>query len=415
MEGITGKETIMSKFKLGSIFVRGAVALLAVAVSVTGNVPEVVADPVDSIDRPVHLAEELVSVSPVVGANRSAIPKSAERQLRAAWPVGDLATPELVVSAGYVTWDSSGLVGVRLLDDNTHSSSLIRTRVLSHLESESLVGLGVVLVVEVPVGVETVVVVDYSSFGDVVGGGFGSRLELVELPGCALISPEDPDCLVQTRLDSVNDESAETVSVIVGRDDGFGADVGDTSAAGRDDGSVDDAGDGSDFVGDRSAAVELVVLAAVGGSSSDRGGDFEESGFQALGQWEVGANTGSFQYSVPLVVPSVPGGTDPGLVLSYDSGLSDGRVVKSNQSSWVGEGWSLGDWFIQRRFRSCSEDTASGGNDPSGSGDLCWFSGSKIVNDAPWDNALLVMDGHSGELVRVGNTNEWRLWRDDGT
>ncbi|ONI71213.1 hypothetical protein ALI144C_52870, partial [Actinosynnema sp. ALI-1.44] len=58
----------------------------------------------------------------------------------------------------------------------------------------------------------TSVGVDYSGFGESVGAGFGSRLRLVTLPDCALTTPDQPECRVQTPLASKNDTAARTVT-----------------------------------------------------------------------------------------------------------------------------------------------------------------------------------------------------------
>src|SRR2546430_7887788 len=52
-------------------------------------------------------------------------------------------------------------------------------------------------------------VVDYSSFGDAFGAGFGSRLRPVSMPTCVLATPQLPACQVQTPITGwSNDEVA---------------------------------------------------------------------------------------------------------------------------------------------------------------------------------------------------------------
>ena len=56
---------------------------------------------------------------------------------------------------------------------------------------------------------------DYASFAQAYGGNCGSRLELVELPRCALTTPQLAACRVQTPVGSVQDYKGSTVSAVV--------------------------------------------------------------------------------------------------------------------------------------------------------------------------------------------------------
>lgn len=58
---------------------------------------------------------------------------------------------------------------------------------------------------------------------------------------------------------------------------------------------------------------------------------------------------------------------------------------------------------------------SAGANNTAKTGDRCWATDAARTNDRKWDNATLSLPGHSGELVRVGNTTQWRLKTDDGT
>ncbi len=108
----------------------------------------------------------------------------------------------------------------------------------------------------------------------------------------------------------------------------------------------------------------------------------------------------------------------PTLAINYSSGSTDGGVSNTNnQASWIGEGFELASAFIERKYANCYDDRSGGTNSSSTAVDQCWWSdpSKKEVNDEPWDNAVLSMEGHSGELVRVGSTDQWRLEKDDGT
>ncbi|MBC3844540.1 hypothetical protein GXW82_43465 [Streptacidiphilus sp. 4-A2] len=53
---------------------------------------------------------------------------------------------------------------------------------------------------------------DYQSFADAFGGDWASRLRLVQLPGCALTSPQLASCRIQRPLDTSNDTRAGRLS-----------------------------------------------------------------------------------------------------------------------------------------------------------------------------------------------------------
>ncbi|NLT54280.1 MAG: RHS repeat-associated core domain-containing protein [Actinomycetales bacterium] len=95
------------------------------------------------------------------------------------------------------------------------------------------------------------------------------------------------------------------------------------------------------------------------------------------------------------------GGPGPALKLAYNSAEIDGRVSSSNnQSTWVGEGFDVtAVSYIERSYAPCDDD---GQKDKY---DLCWKN----------DNASLVLNGSSNELVKDDTTGVWRLKKDDGS
>ncbi|WP_052852654.1 polymorphic toxin-type HINT domain-containing protein [Streptomyces avicenniae] len=214
------------------------------------------------------------------------------------------------------------------------------------------------------VGVE----LDYSSFAQAYGGGYGARLGLVSLPACALTTPDTPRCRQQTPLGFLNDTEARTLV---------------TSE------SVDLSGGPT-------------VLAAVAEDSGPTG-DYAATELSPSGTWEVSLNSGDFTWSYELPVPDVPGGLTPTVGLGYSSGSIDGRTsATNNQSSWVGDGFNLWPGYIERSYHSCADEGLKrGGVDVP---DLCWA----------YDNATLSMGGTAGDLISVGD-NLWRLRNDDGT
>ncbi len=162
---------------------------------------------------------------------------------------------------------------------------------------------------------------------------------------------------------------------------------------------------------------ELVVAARVGSTpvmlaalaapvSSSGTGDFTATSLKPSSAWDVSGQTGTFSWKYSLRVPPAPAGPSPDLALSYDSQSVDGLTGSTNnQPSAIGEGWSLGGTgFIERSYVACAIDDGASGPVPT-SGDLCYKNA----------NATISFAGHSGELVPVAGTNQYRLSNDDGT
>ncbi|MFH9552007.1 polymorphic toxin-type HINT domain-containing protein [Streptomyces sp. NPDC017435] len=210
---------------------------------------------------------------------------------------------------------------------------------------------------------------DYSSFAGLYGGGYASRLSLVRLPACALTTPQKAQCRTTQPVASVNDREKQTLTA--------------SSVA--------------------LSASTATVLAATASASGDKG-DYKATSLSASSTWSTDQSSGSFAWSYDMGVPQVPGGLTPQVGLSYSSGGIDGRTGNTNnQSSWVGDGFDLAPGFIERSYKSCTDDGATNadGNKP---GDLCWA----------YDNATLSLNGSGGELVPNG-TNSFKLRNDDGT
>ncbi|MFI0990496.1 RHS repeat-associated core domain-containing protein [Streptomyces exfoliatus] len=192
---------------------------------------------------------------------------------------------------------------------------------------------------------------DYSTFADVYGGNFGARLTLVRIPACALTTPTKAACRTQTSIGSTNDPSARTLSAELRS---------------------------ADF-----SASQPMLLAATAGASSTQG-DFGATPLSSSATWAAGGSTGDFNWNYPLRVPPATAGPGPSLAISYNSGSVDGRTAsENNQTSVVGEGFSLTDSYIERKYGSCKDDGQTG------KGDLCW----------KYANATLVLNGKASELV----------------
>ncbi|MGW7487562.1 RHS repeat domain-containing protein [Streptomyces sp. NPDC054786] len=211
--------------------------------------------------------------------------------------------------------------------------------------------------------------VDYGDFAGAYGGGYASRLRLVELPACAVTAPDKAKCRTAKPLATRNDTEKHTLTA--------------SSVPLRANGPT--------------------VLAAVGDDKSVKG-DYKATSLAPSATWDTNLNTGDFTWSYDMPVPEVPGGLKPNVGLSYSSGSIDGRTGNSNnQGSWAGDGFELWPGYIERRYKPCSDDGEkhADGNKP---GDLCWG----------YDNAFLSFNGKAGELVPAGK-DTWKLQSDDGT
>ncbi|MDQ1044973.1 RHS repeat-associated core domain-containing protein [Streptomyces sp. V4I2] len=210
---------------------------------------------------------------------------------------------------------------------------------------------------------------DYSAFASAYGGGWSGRLGLVRLPHCALTTPQKAACRTRAVLASDNDTAARTVSADVP--------LATTSSA------------------------TVLALAATTGGSTSGAGDYTATPLSAASSWEAGGSSGSFTWSYPLDTPPAAVGPQPELELSYDSGGIDGRTASTNnQATEVGEGFDLTSAsYVERSYGSCDKD----GQD--GKADLCW----------KYDNASIVLNGKSNELVKDDTTGVWRLKNDDAS
>ncbi|MFB6824090.1 RHS repeat-associated core domain-containing protein [Streptomyces virginiae] len=215
--------------------------------------------------------------------------------------------------------------------------------------------------------------VDYNSFRGAYGGDYASRLRLVELPACALTTPERTECRTQKPLQTRNDTRAGKLSAQVTT---LGAAAQSAKSAGTSAKSAPAASGGA------------TVLAATAGDAGPTG-DYKATSLQPSGSWSAGGSTGSFSWSYPVATPSVPGGLGPQISLGYSSQSVDGRTGMSNsQGSWIGDGWNWEPGFIERKYKACNDDKA-GGSNTTKVGDQCWFN----------DNATMSLGGKSTELV----------------
>ncbi|MFG2571651.1 polymorphic toxin-type HINT domain-containing protein [Streptomyces sp. NPDC048481] len=213
--------------------------------------------------------------------------------------------------------------------------------------------------------------VDYNSFKGANGGDWAARLRLVQLPACALTTPDKSACRVARPLATTNDTKAGTLTA-----------TAPLSAA-----SVTSA----------RASASPTVLAATAAASGPAG-DYKATSLQPTGSWTAGGATGGFSWSYPIDAPAVPGGLKPAVSLGYSSQAVDGRTSASNnQPSWIGDGWDWQPGFIERRYKSCEDDKAkAGATNTTKVGDQCWYN----------DNAVMSLGGKSVDLV-FDKTEGW--------
>ncbi|WP_370128157.1 polymorphic toxin-type HINT domain-containing protein [Streptacidiphilus sp. EB103A] len=225
--------------------------------------------------------------------------------------------------------------------------------------------------------------VDDSTFSEAYGGNYAARLHLVQLPACALTTPQLASCQKQTPVSSVS--AATPLTAQVSLPDPVPTAATRTARA--------------------ATASAVVTLAATSGASGSTG-DYTATSLTPGGSWSTAGNTGAFTYSYPIPTPAAIGGAAPSIALSYDSSSQDARTAgTNNQSSWVGDGWSTNDSYIERTYRSCSDDTSSGA--PTGDGDECW-NGQILTMSLGGKTTAIVYD--------AGNTtNPFHLAADDGT
>jgi RHS repeat-associated protein len=256
---------------------------------------------------------------------------------------------------------------------------------------------------------------DYSAFAQAVGGNYASRLHLVELPACALTTPQLAKCRVQTPLASTNDLKGGSVSALVTLR-GQGASAGAAQipgASAQQRGASDSSRTYSDAVAGGSAVIEpasttgpATVIAATDstGQEGGGGGNYAATQLSSAGSWSAGGSSGDYAYTYSVATPGASTSLAPDASLSYDSGSVDGKTANTQaQSSWVGDGWSTQDSYIEQSYIPC-DDT------PEGS------AGTVTTTDECYDGDVLTLslNGSSTSLVKNDSGDTWRLQDDNG-
>ncbi|MEU6245629.1 polymorphic toxin-type HINT domain-containing protein [Streptomyces sp. NPDC047024] len=305
-------------------------------------------------------------------------PRTPQTPPAAVWPKGNPAVLELPATDAPATAQAKGLplsVESRPSTGKHSAKAEIEARVLSRKAARNAGVDGLLFTLqpkgnqEEPRPRRVKAKLDYSGFAEAYGGGYASRLRLLEMPACALTTPDEARCRTSKRVESVNDTEKRTLT--------------------------------AQSVTLSSGAPTVLAAVAEGGSAN---GDYKATPLSPSATWSTNLNTGDFAWSYRMPVPDVPGSLTPSVGLSYSSGSIDGRTGNTNnQASWAGDGFEFWPGFIERRYKACADDGVKNA-DGSSPGDLCWA----------YDNAFITFNGKGGELVPDG-TDSWKLRDDDGT
>ncbi|MFE4621869.1 RHS repeat-associated core domain-containing protein [Streptomyces mirabilis] len=293
---------------------------------------------------------------------------------------------------------------------------------------------------------------DYSGFAQAYGGDFGSRLHLVQLPACALTTPQRAACHKQTPLGSKNNPAAKSLTATVQLGTSTSpktpaatashvpgsstppAPHGKAPASPKTSHSTQMAGELPLHASSGTTSSSTMVMAALSGSGDGGGpsGTYAATTLKPSGSWSAGGSSGSFTYSYPMTVPPAASSLAPDVSLNYDSGSVDGQTATTQaQSSWVGDGWNAPQSYIEQSFISCKDDP-EGSASPVSTPDECYdgpvltlsLNGSTSV--LVWDSSKSVWKPQSdnGEVVKhttnsnngtgTYNTDYWTVTERDG-
>jgi RHS repeat-associated protein len=252
---------------------------------------------------------------------------------------------------------------------------------------------------------------DYGSFSQAIGGNYASRLRLVTLPACALTTPQLAQCRKQTPLTSLNDPNNTAVSADVTLSGtssvkSSASTVAHQDAAGSADSAVytgSVAESATAQTASTSGAATVIAATDSTGQEGGAGGSYA-SALSSAGSWGQSGSSGDFTYTYTVETPkaSTPLAPDPSL--SYDSGSVDGQTANAQaQSSWVGDGWSTQDSFIEQEFTPCADS-------PEGS------AGSVTTPDECYDGPILTLslNGSSSSVIYDSSTSSYKLASDNG-
>ncbi|MBV1854119.1 RHS repeat domain-containing protein [Catellatospora tritici] len=260
------------------------------------------------------------------------------------------------------------------------------------------------------------VTLDLSSIAGEYGADWVRRARFAQLPACALTTPSEPVCQVQTPVPTNVDAQSQTLTATVTLGSAPTGVAQRSAAAASADGTA--------------AASGMVVLASLAAPTSNAG-DYTATSLAPSGSWSAGGNSGGFSYSYPVAVPPVPGGGGPSVALSYSSQSVDGKMVSTNsQSSWVGDGWDYTPGFVEQTYVTCKDNpqgTAKNTSDSCWAGQVVHVSFGSTSGDLVYDASLPTKwklssdNGEKVEQVRTLGINGtfdglyWKITTQDGT
>ncbi len=359
--------------------------------------------PLGRPDQPKPVSAKTLPLKPkqtatgrLIARQTAANKKAADRALRdqdatVVWPTA--ATATLTTPTTGATKATAGSLPVALSAPTgkqartKKAAQTVKVSVLSHSRTTALGIKGVALTVTAPRSGGTAdLAVDYSAFADAYGGDWAGRLQVLHLPDCALAHPDKAACRTTAPVTFTNDRGGQKLHAHLAFSTTDPA--SSTTASGPSPTAKSQATDG-----------QTMVLALAAGTKSG-GGDYKATPLAASSTWEAGGSSGTFTWSYPLRTPPAAAGPAPGLSISYDSGAVDGQTANTNnQGTAIGTGFDITSSYVERKYGSCDDD---GQTDKF---DLCW----------KYENASLVLNGKSSELVKDDTTGAWRLKNDDAS
>ncbi|GAA4904489.1 RHS repeat-associated core domain-containing protein [Streptomyces coeruleoprunus] len=320
-------------------------------------------------------------------ANKAQAERARHENTAATWPKPGSA--KIALRPGGASKAAPGGLPVTLAPTGGQraASSAATVTVLDQKAAGRLGITGVVLTAAAQSPGQAQLTVDYRTFASALGGGWAGRLQLVQLPACALTTPQKSECRTRTPLRSRNDTDEQRVSATVALPEaatGLTPQLATAATAAS------------------SSSSTVLAVTATGdpgsGEAANGAGDYTATPLSESSSWQAGAGSGAFTWSYDFTTPPAAAGPAPSLSLSYDSASIDGRTATTNnQGSAVGEGFSITESYIERSYGSCDDD---GHADVY---DRCW----------KYDNASLVLNGKSTRLVKDDTSGVWRLQGDD--
>ncbi|MCX3058345.1 RHS repeat domain-containing protein [Streptomyces beihaiensis] len=379
-----------------------------------------------------------VSVSPVTSHYHRLKPPPTHRLPKTRWPSGSAtvtlpasATTASVRAGKLPVWlaDAPGKqagANKRSADGTATTADATTTVRILPQSAANAVGVHGVLV-ELAPGRHTGpmrMTLSYKAFEGAFGADWSGRLGLSLLPACALTTPDRGACRVHTPLATRNNARTDRLTATLPA-------AKTSKSASTTDSRSTSTSTSTSTGATSSSTMQPMLLAAASttSSSGSGGGDFDRTSLSPSGKWQAGGSSDSFTWSYPINTPAVPGGLGPNLSFGYDSQSVDGLTSSTNnQASVVGDGFSLGQSFIERAYQSCRQN-------PSGTTktwDNCWSAKNQITLSLNGKSSTLIKDDTTGAWHPLADGNEkvehltgatngahngeyWRVTTDDGT